>query len=117
MHSFTQEIKLNLINLPFVGKDVCKHFPYSSTVTFHMRILLDPSHFAWSHIRVGGSVRAPRQQTEHCWSVCIYSVRRILIEFPTCLAHIELVTCPEFGAVNICLVFVCLSVINIILCL
>jgi hypothetical protein len=50
-----------------------------------------------------------------CWSLCIYSVRSILFEFPTCLAHKQLVTCPAFDAINICLVF--LSVINKILCL
>jgi hypothetical protein len=64
-----------------------------------------------------GAIFVLAVQYVHCWSLYIYSysVRSILVEFPTCLAHIQLVTCPAFGAINICLVF--LSVINKILCL
>jgi hypothetical protein len=45
-----------------------------------MRMLLGPSYFAKGHIRVGGSVYVPHKQLEGFWSLCICSVRDILIE-------------------------------------
>jgi len=39
---------------------------------------LGPLHFAWGHIRVGGSVYVLRKQIKECWSWCMCCVQYLI---------------------------------------